>query len=265
MNYKLKISYDGTDYHGFQIQKNVEKTVESVLKSKIDELFNVNVKLISAGRTDKGVHALGQIINFNIDLDINPNRMKNAINKVLPDDIRVEEVEIVDDDFHSRYSAKNKTYIYKIYTGEKNIFLDRYYYHYNKHDNSDKEYKYLSDEIDLNNFQKYLDVLKGSHNFKYFCLHSNYKHIKNKNFNRNVFDAKIFKVNNIENNNDIYHIEIKADGFLYKMVRVIIKSVFDSIENDISVDEFKSIFESDKFQKYRVMPANGLYLKELRY
>src|SRR5690606_27903138 len=112
MNFKLLIQYDGTDYHGWQIQENA-RSIQGELERVISLLENAPVKVIGSGRTDAGVHAEGQVANVNIVRSFTPERLQAAINGNLRRDIRIMKVEVADDDFHSRFNAKNKTYIYR--------------------------------------------------------------------------------------------------------------------------------------------------------
>ena len=115
-NIKLSLEYDGTNYHGWQIQPNIP-TVQGKIQDALKSILRQKVTVISAGRTDKGVHAKGQIISFKISCYFPPRQLLLALNSVLPKDIRVREAQEVAEDFHARYSACYKVYRYLIYNG----------------------------------------------------------------------------------------------------------------------------------------------------
>src|SRR5437868_6013300 len=116
-NYKITIQYDGTNYQGWQIQPK-GKTIQAELTRVISLLDHHQVTLHGAGRTDAGVHAEGQVANFFLEREFEPTKLRDAINGNLPRDIRIADVELVIDDFHARFSAKEKTYRYTIFTGD---------------------------------------------------------------------------------------------------------------------------------------------------
>ena len=113
MNYKIKISYDGTNYAGWQIQPK-KKTIQGEIEFSLHKIFNEKINIIGSGRTDAGVHAHNQVANFHIDTNISPDKIKQAINSNLKDDIFIKSCKIVDNDFHSRFSAIEREYEYNI-------------------------------------------------------------------------------------------------------------------------------------------------------
>ena len=147
-NYKLTIQYDGALYAGWQMQENAV-SVQEVIKKSIEQIIREEVNLIGAGRTDSGVHALGQVANFKFNKELELNKFNYSLNSVLPDDISVNKIEIVDENFHSRFSAKRRSYIYLI-SKSKTPFYNRYSYSY---------YSALDPEI-LNQISKNLFVKK---------------------------------------------------------------------------------------------------------
>ena len=128
MKYKAIVSYDGTNFYGFQ-RLNSKRSVQKVLEDSLSILNKKVVTIKGASRTDKGVHALNQVISFNMDVDIPVDRFKKAINKILPGDIRILDLEIVPDDFHARFNVLSKTYIYKINLGNYDVFKNNYFLH----------------------------------------------------------------------------------------------------------------------------------------
>ena len=124
MRYLAHISYDGSKFQGFQ-RLNNGKGVQNILENVLSKFSDSCVVVKGAGRTDAGVHALDQCIHFDLEKEISLEKLKYSINRMLPDSISINSVSIVNNCFHARHSVKRKTYLYKVYVGEKNPFLDR--------------------------------------------------------------------------------------------------------------------------------------------
>lgn len=154
MRYKLTLSYDGYNYMGFQIQHDLP-TVELELRKAIKRMLDIDVTIAASGRTDRFVHALNQVIHFDMDYEINPNNLKRGINSFLPEDIYIKSVEKVSNDFHARFSAKSKEYHYLINTLEYNPLT----------------YKYMPfiDKLDVEAMEDAIKLFIGTHDFKGFA------------------------------------------------------------------------------------------------
>ena len=152
--YKCIVSYDGTKYMGFQIQDELP-TIELKLKEAMYKMLKENIKIYPSGRTDRYVHAKGQVFHFDIDKDIPVNGIKNGINAFLPNDIYIVDVTMVDEEFHARFSAKAKEYRYYINKGEYNPLLANYAPNIKG--------------LDINKMEEALKLLEGTHNFKGFA------------------------------------------------------------------------------------------------
>ena len=206
-NYKMKIQYDGTNYSGWQIQENA-KTVQQVLKDTIERIAQEEVKLIGSGRTDAGVHALGQVANFLMSKNLDLFKFKYSLNSVLPSDISLVEITKVHEKFHSRFDAKKRLYIYLI-SKEKSPFYFRYSY-FHKHDLDTNELNNLSKsflgEKDFTSFSKVNTEVDSK-----IC---------------NVFEARWRKHKNL------YLFYIGANRFLYGMVRAIVGTLLRAIQNE---------------------------------
>ena len=155
MRYLIRFSYDGTGFSGYQKQPG-ERTVEGMLENA---LYNINnhteTRIFSSGRTDRGVHALGQVAHFDIDVNITLYKLKCALNSLLPEDIHVLSTEIVDKNFHARYNAISKTYIYKINVGEYSPIDRNHVYQYCK-------------DLNFDNMRLAINDFLGEHDFKPF-------------------------------------------------------------------------------------------------
>ena len=243
MRYLITFSYDGTRYHGYQKQNNdisIQSEIESVL-TKINS--NAPVRIHATGRTDAGVHALNQKAHFDLEKEYNLERLKCSMNKLLPNDIYIKNIEIVSNDFHARFNVKSKEYIYKINIGEYNPIERNYVYQLNKQLN-----------IDLMN--EAINFFKGEHNFKSFTKTTD----EIKDYVRIIFDASITL------NNNIITISLIGNGFLRYMVRNIVGVL---IEVGLGFRDTSEIIEiinaEDRNESGKTAPACGLYLKEISY
>lgn len=242
-NLKFVMSYEGTDYHGFQIQKN-DITIEKVLKDSVYKLTGENVDIIGCGRTDAGVHALKYTFNFKTNSNIPCDKFPVALNTVLPYDISVLSCEHAEDDFHSRFSAKRKIYKYIIYTGKiRNPFLDRYSYHYKI-------------PLNVDNMIKASKYIEGTKDFRCFMAQGS----PVVDTVRTVYNVEISK------KDDIIEIEICGNGFLYNMVRIIVGTLINVGNGKISAEDVEHIIKSKNRENAGMtVPPRGLYLKEVYY
>ena len=240
-NYKLTLQYDGTKYAGWQIQENA-LSIQEVIKSSAQKILQEEINLIAAGRTDAGVHALGQVANFTFSKVLDLFRFKYSINSVLPEDISITNIELVDEKFHSRFSARKRSYIYLI-SNQKSPFYNRYSYNYYSELNSEK----------LNDISS---LLIGSKDFTSFSK----VNTDAENKNCEVFEARWRK----EKNLFIFYIE--ANRFLYGMVRAIVGTLLKAISSENSVEYLNNIFtEKNRAAAADSVPAKGLFLYKIKY
>ncbi len=241
--YKCKLQYDGENYAGFQIQANAN-TVQAEVEKALSTLFGEQTKIVASGRTDTGVSAKGQIFHFESDTDIPANKIPFALQTLLPCDISVLDCEIAEDDFHARYSAKSKTYSYKICLTQVNLPLYKKYYHY-------------PFKIDINLLKKALDKLCGVHNFKAFMASGS----AITNYEREIYNIKLTE---LEAN--CYEIKITANGFLYNMVRIIVGLVLDIARGKLPIENIDKMFETgDRSYGGHTAPPEPLILEEVFY
>ena len=244
MNYLLKIAYDGTNYHGWQIQENA-LAVQEVFQTALTKILNATYEIKGCSRTDSGVHANEYFISVKTEREIPPLRLKAALNGNLPNDIAVLDSLIVDDNFHARYSCKGKQYIYKIWNNEvKNPFLNGYALHY----------RWKLDEKLLDSAAKsYL----GSHDFTSFCT---LDMREQKNMVRTVTQSCV------ERNGDLVTFTVAADGFLYNMVRIMTGTLFRVAQGKILPDDIPGIINAkSRASAGPTAPAHGLYLNKVYY
>lgn len=238
----LKISYDGTNYCGWQRQKN-GVSVQEVLEYAISKLTGESITLIGSGRTDSGVHAEGQVAHFNTVSTIPPERFYLAINALLPDDIRVISSNAVSEDFHARYTAKRKTYTYNFYVSPVTLPLK-------------ERYATRVDAFDCVKAQAVLDEIVGTHDFK--CFLSSGSEIKTT--VRTIYSANVTAVDgNVS-------ITVCGNGFLYNMVRIIAGTALYATQDKITPLTVREALEKgDRSLVGKTAPAKGLTLKSVEY
>lgn len=251
-NIKLTIEYDGTNYAGWQIQNRIpssvfrspSKTIQEAIEKTLQRILQKKIKVIGSGRTDAGVHALGQVANFKINSNIALEKLQRGLNAVLPADIVVTKIEETDEDFHSRFSAKSKVYRYIIFNRTKRpVFLrDTVYF-----------YAY---PLNIRLMQREARVLLGRHNFKSFQATAK----KEKNTVRTIKDLKI------RHRGNFIYIDIEADGFLYNMVRNIVGTLIETGRGKLAAGSLKKILLA-KNRKLAgpTAPSRGLCLLEVKY
>lgn len=243
MRILLTVSYDGTDFCGYQIQPN-GRTVEEVLNTAIEKLTGEKVKSIASGRTDSGVHALCQKVHFDTNFSIPPEKFKNALNSLLPPDVKVISSKKVSADFNARYSAKKKTYRYSLYVGD---FEEPLY----------QRYKTLINFTpDISLMKKAGALIEGEHDFKCFLASGS----SVKDTVRTVYSIKVVKKGRFI---DIF---VTGNGFLYNMVRMIAGALVKVGEGKLSLDGLNEILLTGERQnKIVTMPAKGLTLYNVNY
>ncbi len=242
-NIKLIIEYDGTNYHGWQAQKNassVQQTIEDTIRNCTGE----QCTLIGAGRTDVGVHALGQVANFATDSTIPGSKFSYVLNSFLPDDIVIKESTEVDRNFHARFSAIGKKYRYLIYNAvQPSALLRNRAFHVNR-------------ELDVLKMQYAAKYFLGTHDFSAFCASG----ASVKTFTRTIEEISILK-----NHNQI-EIKVSGDGFLYNMVRIIAGTLVEVGLRKFDYRYIEDIINSrDRRKAGRTAPSCGLYMVEVYY
>lgn len=240
---KIVIEYDGSQYHGFQRQKNVN-TIQQEIETAIRNLTGEIVSIEGAGRTDTGVHALGQVIAFKTDASIPADRWSLALNSKLPPNIFAHKSEEVPVDFHPRFSAVNKLYKYKIYRKRQGRIIYR-------------NYALCSEEIlNIEAMQKACSLLEGTHNFKAFCSSGS----SVKNYIRTIYSCEL------NDGEEWLTMDIKANGFLYNMVRIIMGTLLEIGRNKISPEFLTQLFRvQDRSLAGPTVSPAGLYLVNVEY
>lgn len=243
-NYKIILQYEGTRYNGWQKNKNAENTIQDLLETTISKVINEKVEVNGSGRTDSGVHAMGQTANFKTSKQFSTKLLLNNINDALPSDIKILSCEEVNERFHSRLNAKSKTYKYTIDIGNKpNVFTRRFVQHY-------------PCILDFWEMERAIKHIIGEKDFKTFCSNKRTK----KSTIRTVYSIDIEK-----NGTEISFI-YKGNGFLYNMVRIMTGTLIDVGTGKIKSNDINKIINSkDRSMAGATMPARGLMLMEVKY
>jgi tRNA pseudouridine38-40 synthase len=244
-NIKLEIEYDGSNYSGWQVQAGSRSTtLQKVIEKTLRHILQEKIKLIASGRTDSGVHALGQVANFNTRSNISLDRLKIALNGLLPEDIKVSRLKVVPDSFHSRFCAKSKIYRYTILNRDYSSPLLR---------NSVYFYPHF---LDLRLMRSEATVLIGRHDFSAFRA----SQAKEKNPVKNIKRISISK------NEDFIRIDVEADGFLYNMVRNIVGTLIEIGRGRMPKGSMRKVLNSgDRRLAGPTASSKGLCLLKVKY
>ena len=242
-NIKLTIEYDGKEFNGWQKQPNklnIQGTIEQAIKTITGE----EVELNASGRTDAGVHAIGQVANFKTNSQIPIEKFAIAINSRLKRSIVIKKAEEVDEQFHSRLSCKKKTYRYVINNSEEGTAIYR------------NLETHIPQKLDVEKMKQSVKYFEGEHDFKAFKASGT----SGKSSIRTIYKAEVLK------NNDRIFIELTGNGFLYNMVRIISGTLLEVGLGKIKPEEIPAIIEEKKREKAgRTLPAQGLYLVNVEY
>lgn len=245
MRYKLTISYDGSDFYGFQRQRgliSVQQCLEEALSTKL----NAPVTTVCAGRTDAGVHALGQVVHFDSN-QILPADFGFRLNPLLPESIAVLSSKQVPDTFHARFSAKKKTYRYDIYLSKIHAPLKRRYAHICVYD------------LNVENMKKACACLAGEHDFRSFALAES---VRGKSTVRTIYDIHIEE----GEGGKLLSLFVTGNGFLHNMVRTIAGTLIDVGRGRFSPEDMQSILQSrDRRRAGKTVEGCGLFLVSVEY
>lgn len=243
-NIKLWIQYDGTRYSGWQSQEHTGQTIQGKLTAVLERMTGETVELQGSGRTDAGVHALGQVANFHTKSSLSCEEMLCYMNRYLPEDIAVIQVEEAEPRFHSRLNAVRKTYVYRIWNSPiPNVW--------------ERKYLYLVEEkLDLEVMQRAAELLCGTHDFRAFCS------------NKRMKKSTVRTLESIEMEKEGSELRLifTGNGFLYNMVRILTGTLIEVGLHKKEPEEITEILESQERERAGfTAPAQGLYLKKVEY
>ena len=255
-NIKLIIAYNGTNYSGWQRQENkktIQESIENAIKQSTGEK---EVKLNGSGRTDAGVHAIGQVANFITKSSIPISKWPIILNQHLPGDIRIKYARQMDENFHARYCAKSRIYRYYImnrccegekYISARTVFVQNYCYFFHRY-------------LDIERMRHTAEYLVGCHDFSALSCINQKRSNSIKNKVRNIKRIHILK------KNSLICFSFEADAFLYKMVRIIIGTLINFSLNKREPEEIIQILKNKNNQQSgKVIPPYGLYLVKVKY
>ena len=242
-NYRLKIQYSCKNYSGWQIQPNV-KTIQGEIVDKIKIITGTEVNLIGSGRTDSGVHAIGQIANFQMENELNLYKFKHSLNAILSEDIAITEISEVSNEFHSRFDAKKRSYLY-IFTNEKSPFYNDFSYFYNPVFN-----------LDIDKLNQISNLILGESDFTSFSR----KKTDTENMICNISFARWKKTKNF------ILFRIDANRFLHGMVRTIVGTILQIAEKNLPNEVILDIIsQKNRESAGRAVEAKGLFLLNVKY
>lgn len=249
MNYKLLIQYDGTDFHGWQIQES-DRTIQGELERVVSTLEGESVRVTGSGRTDAGVHAEGQVANVFLNQPFTPEKLGKAINGNLWRDIRVMNVETVSDDFHARFSAKQKTYVYRVINAPvMSPFWRRFAHHESR-------------PLDVARMNEAARLFLGEHDWTAFAS----AHTDGESKVRDVRELRITSKWDERSGAALIEFHITADGFLRYMVRSIVGTLLEVGKGEKDFDTIKTaIVTGDRKLAGPTATAKGLTLLKVDY
>lgn len=240
---RLTVAYDGTNYHGWQVQPN-GITIESELNRCLEDLFKEPIEVIGASRTDSGVHAMGNVAVFDTAARIPADKIAYALNQRLPEDIRIQKSEEVPIDWHPRHVQSRKTYEYRIYRARFAMPLKRLYSLFTYHG------------LDVNAMQEAVAYLEGEHDFKSFCQVG----AQVQSTVRTIYSAEV-----LEQGDDLV-IRICGNGFLYNMIRIIAGTLMEIGQGKRDPMDIIQILEArDRSAAGPTAPPQGLTLIKYEY
>ncbi len=247
MRYVLKVAYDGTEFSGWQCQKNA-RSVQEEIERAIERALQKEVRITGSGRTDAGVHAFAQICHFDLDSSVPPEKMPDCLNRFLPSDVRILEGKEGKSGFDANRSAKRKTYCYTLYESERENPLT-------------ERFAVRLDKIpSLAILREKARLLEGTHDYKAFCASGS----SVKTTVRTVYEVRVeeemrFGVREIK-------LYVTGNGFLYNMVRTMVGELLDLATEKRNEESLKRAFESGERELLaRTMPAKGLMLWQVVY
>jgi tRNA pseudouridine38-40 synthase len=243
---RITLAYDGTDYHGWQVQPGLP-TIQGTLEQVVSEIEGNRVTVYGSGRTDAGVHALGQVAAFSIENPIPAANLRKAMNRLLPGAIRVIEAAEVHSDFHPRFEARAKTYEYRIFRGEICLPFERLYiYHYPY-------------PLDVERFMGLSPLFEGEHDFSAFAA-SDDKDALGGSKVRTVFSSRA----ELDGERLVYR--VRGSGFLKHMVRNLVGTLLEAGKGNLGEEGIRAFLEGRPEPKAGpTLPARGLFLVAVDY
>lgn len=245
MNVAIWLSYDGTRYDGWQKQGNTDRTIQGKLEGVLEKLEGCPVQVYGSGRTDAGVHAEGQVANVHLKQAMEPDQIREYLNRYLPEDIGVDKVSVMPERFHSRLNAVRKTYRYQVETGPKKDVFERHYYYG------------LGQALDVGEMERAAAFLVGTHDFKSFCGNKKMK----KSTVRTIESIGFRRVGSSR-----LHIFFTGNGFLQQMVRILSGTLMEVGLGRRKAEDMTALLDAkDRQRAGFTAPPEGLFLESVEY
>lgn len=243
-NIRIKVTYEGTRYQGWQKQETSDNTIQGKLERLLSRMCDEEITIQGSGRTDAGVHALGQVVNFHTSCQMSLQDMLKYMNQYLPEDIAVVDIAEVPERFHSRLNAKGKRYSYRVWNNSiPNVFWRRYSHT-------------VEDALDMNAMKSAAAYLLGEHDFKAFTSTKKGK----KSTARRIDSIDIIK------EGDLITFTFVGNGFLYHMIRILVGTLLEVGKGERSAESIPSVLESKNRENAgELVPGKGLVLEEVFY
>ncbi len=241
--YRLLIEYDGTDFCGWQSQKSGRQSIQETIEKALKQILRVDIPITGAGRTDAGVHAYGQVAHFKTPLIFETKNLQYSLNAILPRSVTIKRIDKTYEEFHARYSAVRREYIYKMSFDRRSI--ERQYF-----------YK-LNYELNFNLINEFIEIILGYNSFKSLCKNASDKH----EFQCNLIALEYKKR---KSRNELIF-KIAANRFLHSMVRAVLGCLLDVGRGRLGFEETKNQFLKGEKIKTTFLPANALFLNKIYY
>ncbi len=244
---RIQVSYDGTDFHGWQVQPGLP-TIQSTLEEVVSSIEGQPVHVAGSGRTDAGVHALAQVAAFSIENPIPVANLRKAMNRLLPRDIRIDDVREAEPDFHPRFDARAKTYEYRIWRAEVCSPFERRYVHHHPY------------PLDVDAMIRVAPLLEGEHDFTAFAASDDRDHEPGKSKVRRIFSSEL----SCTGDRLIYR--VRGSGFLKHMVRNIVGVLLETGKGNIAAEDIEArLTPGSEIRPGPAVPACGLFLISVEY
>jgi len=251
-HFRITLQYDGSRYDGWQKQGNTDNTIQGKIEELLTKLFEQKVEIQGSGRTDAGVHALGQVASFQVDTDIGPAKVMEKMNIFLPKDIIVTDCRLTDARFHARLNAKSKTYIYRIVTGDVRPVFGRQYVLWH------------AEQLDVTSMRKAAEYLIGEHDYKSFLGNRHYKKSTVRTIESITITEDVIRAGDTEFPE--IKMAFKGNGFLPNMVRILTGTLLEIGEGKRKPEEMEGILSGcDRALAGPTAPAHGLALLKVEY
>ena len=242
-NLRLDLCYDGTRYRGWQRIPGTENTIQGKLEQTLSRILGEPVEVSGSGRTDAGVHALGQVASFHCESSMPANQILEQLRRYLPEDIGIYSCREAAPRFHARLNARQKTYRYRIWNSDAPCVFRRRYV------------AVFPEQLSIQTMDRAGQYLVGEHDFAAFCVRAKQK----KSTVRCIFALSVTRAG------DEIHITVTADGFLYNMMRIIAGTLIEVGRGERSPESVAALFSAQRSEAGFLVPAQGLCLMEVEY